>query len=658
MNYNDLENLLEQSKNKLDIFTNEQIMKTSFLIPIQIIDLVDTFLNDSEKLQLFNYSYFQNSTSEIKIGILGSISNKEVLTDKSLILDKLHLDSYNICNLAKQLSVEDIKRKIWKIYNLQDYQKLDIATTFSYNSKVNMIINQPNLHKYGKIKLLTSFNSDELIDFLSRNKEVFNKNNISPYQVVSSLSNNEQLHFIENLENANLTLNEKREILVTLSPSLKAKIDTTNFPKEYKNALSINTTGYDKTITLDLERNLEDYSGLDKLLKVNPENFSKEQKDKFLKLCEICPNQKIVNSLELSEVCGSSAKDYKEAEEWISSLINSIPPSYSNAQKIAIIDNAIGKKISYVPDFETEVFDGETCRSLWKIINSGYGICDGIAKVEQYILNKVEIESEMVSGEGHAFLKLINIELPLANGETIKGNTILDPTWNLSNHRFGAKPNNFCINYEQARKNDVDKNGKDYNCHNNDKDLKDATLSLDEESLRKLFASVGLTDKDEQFPIRKLIETSNNLNALYKNQPEQNVINQFKLLAQTCPEFSTCINPTTSILSKILLNHQNLNFNECVVNRVYNKSDEEKRPVLFVYINSNELGEKFYFANKNICQFVELPKDEFTKHFECYEEDKKRNNGLKFWEITNNEKENINLSNSSGNISIKEGDER
>lgn len=79
-----------------------------------------------------------------------------------------------------------------------------------------------------------------------------------------------------------------------------------------------------------------------------------------------------------------------------------------------------------------------------------------------------------------------------------------------------------------------------------------------------------------------------------------------------------------SILSDVLLSNENLRFNKCVVNRVYNRTDEEKIPILFVYINSDELGNKFYFANKDEGQFVELPQEEFIKQFECYEEDLKK----------------------------------
>ena len=57
-------------------------------------------------------------------------------------------------------------------------------------------------------------------------------------------------------------------------------------------------------------------------------------------------------------------------------------------------------------------------------------------------------------------------------------------------------PNNFCISYEHARKNDIDENGKDHKCHKNDEQLQDSTLDLDEESLRKLFSSVNLAKEN------------------------------------------------------------------------------------------------------------------------------------------------------------------
>lgn len=452
--------------------------------------------------------------------------------------------------------------------------------------------------------------------------------NIHPYEVIRKLDTKEQKDCVANLDNLNLTLNEKREILATLKEDVKSSIDTTNFPEEYKSALNMQMKEYGREITLDLEKNLEDYRGLDNLIRINPEEFTEEQRAKFIKVCDICPNIKVISNINYvigSFACTSTASEYKEAEEWINSIIDNLNPEYLKAQKMAIIDNAIGKKISYSPDFGTEVFNEEDCRALWKIISSGYGVCNGIAKVEQYMLSRVGIESEMISSGTHTFLKIKDIELPLANGEIAKGNTIVDPTWNLKSHRFGGKPNNFCINYEQARKNDIDIEGKDHNCHKNDEQLQDATLNLDEQSLRELFTSVGIADKNGQFPIKDLLEKSKQLDEFYANEPEQNISEQFLLLKETCPEFTTCQNSSMSMLNDVLLNNENLNFNKCVVNRVYNRTDKEKRPVMFVYIDSDELGKKFYVANKDEGQFVELEQEEFTRQFECYKKDLKKN---------------------------------
>ena len=51
-----------------------------------------------------------------------------------------------------------------------------------------------------------------------------------------------------------------------------------------------------------------------------------------------------------------------------------------------------------------------------------------------------------------------------------------------------------------VRKNDIDNDGVDKECHKNDEALATATLNLDEQSLRNVFASIGIADKDGNFP--------------------------------------------------------------------------------------------------------------------------------------------------------------
>lgn len=354
------------------------------------------------------------------------------------------------------------------------------------------------------------------------------------------------------------------------------------------------------------------------------EQFTEEQRSTFMRLCDICPNLQVLSSVNNEYAVASTGAEYKKAEEWITYVLDSLEPEYSDAQKIAVIDNAIGKKISFSPDRGTEVFDKYDSRALWKIISSGYGVCNGISRVEQYMLERIGIQSEIIRSANHAFLKLKDIGLPLANGEIVKGNTILDPTWNLTSNKFGGKPDSFCISYEMARKNDIDTKGKDHNCHKNDEELKDVILGLDEQSLRQLFASVGLADKDGKFPISDLEKKSEILHTFYANEPEQNVSKQFLLLAQTYPEFATCPEETTTILKDILLSSKNLEFDKCAINRVYARTDKEKKPILFVYIDfGDSLGKRFYFANESKKEFIQLPQEEFVNQFECYDEDLK-----------------------------------
>ena len=109
------------------------------------------------------------------------------------------------------------------------------------------------------------------------------------------------MNFVSSLEDMELTLNEKLEILAVLKPEVKQEIDTSNFPEKYKVALSMKTSQYienildsdytdSANIILDLERNPEDYRNFDNLITSKPEEFSDEQRKKFIEICKVCPD--------------------------------------------------------------------------------------------------------------------------------------------------------------------------------------------------------------------------------------------------------------------------------------------------------------------------------------------------------------------------------
>ena len=430
-----LRKLLEQTNDKLSIFANRENLANSEFTIKDLYDLIRDFLSDKEKLKLFDYSHFIKLQNNIKSGIIRLVSDENILlqiitndniingfksyeivnimeklsdiekqqllhnqefiekykianyelkdiisslTDKSktkilmdidLIKNQLHLENFQITDLVNELSSENAKDKAIELYEFSNHYKINIIKTYSNSHKLDILLKENDFYKSDIINILQTLDIEPLCQFLREHKEFRSKNTISPYEITHKLDNEKQKEFIANLENINFTLNEKREILATLNPDIKQNIDTTNFAKEYKSALSIQTT--ECYIDLDLDRNLEDYRGLDKLMRICPEKYTEEQKAKFIQLCNICPNLEIISTLNETNNIGfiSNSTEYKEAEEWIDSIINNLNPEYSKAQKLAVIDNAIGKKISYSPDFDTEVFNKQDCRALWKIIS-------------------------------------------------------------------------------------------------------------------------------------------------------------------------------------------------------------------------------------------------------------------------------------------------
>lgn len=665
MDVKDLKDLLENTDDKFSILASREILAKYKVNLTSLVYYMKEFLSDEEKVKLLSLPHFKGLKIPIKIFIINNIEDenvrKYILSNKEIIDDDIQ--SYHIIGIIRELS-DEVKKQILldqellEKLQLQDDEIQKIISELGDEAKIEIIMNQ-KFNVYEKLKMMKSLKVESISELLIKDKEFLKENMIQPYEVISGLEVQKQIELSGKLEDLDLTNVEKRKILATLAEEVKETINTTNLPEEYRVAISMKTLygGYGGGIVLDLERDLKDYQELDDLIVVNPEHFNKEEREKFTKLCEICPNMQVANIFCSGLEFYSTASEYIEGEKWIDSIIDKLKPEYTKAQKMAIIDNEIGKKISYTPNFDTEVENQFDCRAIWKIISTGYGVCNGIAKLEQYIFNRVGIESELISSEGHAFLKIKDIELPLANGEKVTGNTIIDPTWNLANHRFGGKPNNFCISYEEARKHDL-VDGEDYECHKNDEELQDATLNLDNKSLRSLFKSVGLASENGVFPIANLLEQSEKINKFYENEPDRNIKAQLKLLEKTCPEFATCQNSSMNILSNILLNHKNLRFNKGIINRVYDREDDEKSPVMYIYIDSNELGRKFYYADKNEGQFLEVNEEEFTRKFECYSRDLEKANGLRPWEYEEQENEKVDLSRSSGRIVATEGEGR
>lgn len=199
-------------------------------------------------------------------------------------------------------------------------------------------------------------------------------------------------------------------------------------------------------------------------------------------------------------------------------------------------------------------------------------------------------------------MKIKDIEYVTSNGERKKGDTLTDPTWNLSANKYGFKPNCFCKSYEEMRKEDIDSKGKDTESHKND-NLEDITLSIDEEIIAETYRSLGIIDEQGYYPLANLSRASKEIGKM--NLEEEVAIKaQLELLSQYYPNFADSFNETSYVLKQISLNQKNQTFDKCVVNRVHRKGDKNKKTILYVYVKYKNGKKAFYCAGtQKFCEF-------------------------------------------------------
>lgn len=588
--------------------------------------------DDSTKKYVLNNSELLNKIS-INVRyirkIILSLSNDskiEILSNKELI-KQFRLTSFDIAELIADIKNDEIKYQFAKDYELSEYETSQVIQSLSDEKKKDILLKDKHGLGYRYIvDIISSFGLNAMIEFVNNEQIFLQGKGIKPFHFIQKMSYEKQLEIAENIDKLNLPEGEKRRIFASLKNETKQAIDFESVDKKYRYLLGIESSEEiqlgDKIIP-KLGEDLTQYKDLDELLSINPLQMIKSDEDRehLLKLCEICPNLQIRDNLSIGI---SSGKEYIQGEEWISSVLNDIHPEWTDVQKMAHIDTAIGKRISYSPEFGTEVEKTEDVRALWKIIVKGYGVCNGIAQVEKYLLQRVGIESELVSGQHHSFLKVKNIAIPTQCG-IVQGDTLVDPTWNLTASRFGAMPQHFCKSYEELRKVDIDEAGKDHRCHKNEGLEQIKTINMDIGSLRDLYKSIGIANEDGEFPIGELIVQARKIDET-SNDIKSNIKSKFELLKKWCPEFATCQNSAITVIKDILFEtNEYFDFKKCIASRVYEKTDYEKKAVLYICVELEGAEKLFFYADKEIGEFVQLSQQEFETKFECYDKDLEKN---------------------------------
>ena len=647
----------QSSSTLLEILNNTEFLEANKIGKYQIIDIIEVQSSDVILQILSNYALLEKcklESYEVKT-LFRPLNEKDKLKffeNADYIKETLKLSEYEISDMISSITDEKVKEGLMQSYELSNGSKVSIIKNFSDDEKEKLILgDELDLNYMDFETIMSSMGIDNLIQLLNNNTDFFKESGVRLHKVVEMLNNEKQKEFVSKIDELQLPNIEKRASMVMLKDEVKSEIDAQNMPEELKTAIQMKSK-YGNVI-IDFNKNLGEYRGLDILISAEPTKLPEEDRRKMIKLCEICPEMKIWDELKMK---ASTPNEYIQGEKYIDELLKGIRPEWSDIQKVAYKDNCIGKKLSYDPMFETEIEDTAGDRALWKILSNGYGVCNGIAQVENYILGRIGIEGEEVTGKNHAFIKLKNIELPQKDGSSVIGDTILDPTWNLSAQRFGARPSNFCISYEEIRKNDVNENGQDKECHKNDKELESANIGLDVESLREVYKQIGIADEKGNFPIKNIFDESEKIYELGLKSGEY-LPRILKLLQEMYPDFTHSINETTDMLYG-LLDNEKFNYEKCVIKRVYKRSDKEKMANLYVYADFGEDGKVFYVADRETGEFVELEQRDFEEQYECYQMDLDRSNGIRPWESVEKTVEIKNLTQSSGKVVACEGEER
>ena len=625
-----LEQLSEETKVALIANQNEAIAE-KYQIDIEtlnnIIDRYEIGIFDLERLMR------KMSIDNIDKALFSESTKYKSLP--SLFLSRINNDEYKMeCINKGKISKGEMSTIL---SSLTDGYKIDFFLSGEYKKY--------DLNRWEILSCLGKMSIESLIDFTNNNQKFMGENEITVYDILrSSLFGDDQLKYVYHIDEFMIDENEKKKIYAGLDNSAKDKVDRSKIDAKYYEYLDLRVSNdaY-KEIIPNFDEDLSIYAGLGDLVNIVILDFDRENngeilklksffddKDAVKKLIDINPETVIHDGLFHD---GVSAEEFFKGEEWVDYVLQGIKPDWSDVQKIAYIHTQIGKRCSYSPEHDTEVEKPISSRIIWKIINSGYGVCNGISQLELYLLKRAGIDSKMLSSGCHAFILLENTEIPTPNG-MIRGNTLLDPTWDLASSRFNGKPFHFYKSYKDLREADISPSGKDSKAHKCSILEQIDTVSMDESCMRDVFKSIGLTNENGEFFIKDVMEKVQEIDNTSESV-EENIRAKFELLRNIEPNFAQTINSTMKIIQNVLfVKNEKINYGKSVISRVYDKSNDERNAVMAMYFDFLDgKGKRFFYADREKGEMIELPAKEFIERFDCYDYDIEAFGNKRFWEL-------------------------
>lgn len=310
-------------------------------------------------------------------------------------------------------------------------------------------------------------------------------------------------------------------------------------------------------------------------------------------------------------VVGSVSKeDFLRGEEIIQGVIEEINPDWTKKQKAAAVHYRIGKLVSYIADFNFRgKFINSTvatdARNIWKSLVNQQSVCNGITSIARNILSRIGIKTEELSSGTHSFLLV----------ETEEGNIITDPTWDLKNSLYGARPNYFGRTYEQLR---ADEEGLS-NAHKLENPPENV-IEITEKELREIYHSLGYTKEDRTF-IFPILDKVQGINEKEYNSMDEKLDTFFAMFAENFSDEATHLSETRGILESCMY-ELGIEPRNLATKFVYSKDDEDcQKPFLTLCINSEQTKSRIVLLDADEVQFKGMDINEFDKQYKAHDLD-------------------------------------
>ncbi|MEE0769452.1 MAG: hypothetical protein UIT70_06330 [Clostridia bacterium] len=353
-----------------------------------------------------------------------------------------------------------------------------------------------------------------------------------------------------------------------------------------------------------------------------------ESPEFYQELAEYVKNCRTKISIANGIIGNATREDFLQGEKIIEKIVKEIQPNWSKKQIIAYVHYKIGELISYVPDFK---FNGMSInsansndtRNIWKSLINGKSVCNGITAISRNILARVGVSTRELSSSTHSFLL----------AETEEGNIITDPTWDLKNTLYGARPMYFGKTYEQLREQEEGLS----NAHKLESPPENV-IEVPEEELREIYYTLGYTREDRTFIFPILDRVSEIKENRYENEKER--LNAFfDMFSKEFSKEATHLSETRTILESCLYEF-GIEPKDLHTKFIYKKEDKDcNNPYLILLINDEQQRDQLvYYLDSEIMQFRDMNLTDLDNKYKIHDLD----TSIPFWKkyLSKDEKEN------------------